>query len=338
MTAIRNLSPIWLVAFLALSCLEPNRDSVWSVEKVMTLSTKGYCRSAVVVNDTAYVAAGQAGIQIWDLSGFLSSGTTSSRVMELDMYASGLDFENIIQVEFLDGLNVVLAVENNSLVHILDKVGSDSLNWDSAKMSEKTREIRAKEDTSGFTIYAADNDDGLKWNFFELQSWGEWLHTTGNELVESGSPTGIDIKDDLLAVTTDQLGVSLYRLGDLKTDPVKLDSTDTQGSTDKVTLTEDGLFVAAEEGGAYYYPVSGSAIGSGIRFAEDLYVKHVTIEEDMAILSLGSGGLAVYDISDKNNPESRGIHEIGYVYRTTVESNYVLACTREGLQILTISK
>lgn len=338
MTTIKQRKPIWLLSLLVLGCLEPQNDSIWSVNNVVTLNTKGYCRSISVVNDTAYIAVGQAGIQIWDLTEFFSSGTTPTLVSELDEYSSGLYFDNIIQVEYLDGLNVVLAVENNSLVHILDKVGSDSLNWDSAKMSESTKEIRTKDDSSGFTIYAADNDDGLKWNFFELQSWGEWLHTAGNELEESGNPTGIDIHGDLLAVTTDQLGVSLYQLSDLKTDPALTDNADTQGSADKVTITDDGLYVAAEEGGAYYFPISGTKLGTGIRFAEDLYVKHVNIYDNMAILSLGSNGIAVYDISDKNNPESKGIHELGYVYNTGVESGYVLACMREGLQIVTVSK
>lgn len=339
MTGIKPITGILLLtAVFFFSCMEPESDSVWDIERNTSLNTVGYCRSAVVVNDTAYVAAGQNGFQIWDLSGFLSSGAKPSLVTGMDLYSSGQDFGDISQVDFSETHRVIFAVESNSLVNIIDKIGSDSLSWDGAKMSDKTREIRVMADTGGFTIYAADNDDGLKWNYFELQSWGEWFHTSGSEIWESGKPTGIDVKGNLLAQTTDQTGVSLYQIIDIKSDPVKVDSADTEGNADKVTITDEGLFIGSEGGGAYFIPISGTSLGTPIQFAEDLYVTHVSVSGNTAVLSLGSGGIALYDISNSSAPQSRGIHKIGYVYKTIFESDYILACSREGLQILTIQK
>lgn len=339
MTGIKHFNGLGLLAvFLLQSCMEPDTDSVWDIEIITTLNTIGYCRSVVVVNDTAYVAAGQNGIQIWDMSGFLSTDTDPSLVISMDMYAAGQDFGDISQVEYSETHRVIFAVESNSLVNIIDKIGSDSLDWDGAKMSEKTREIRVMDDSGGFTIYAADNDDGLKWNYFELQSWGEWFHTSGNEIPEGGKPTGIDMYGSLLAQTTDQTGISLYQISSIKSDPVKVDSADTEGNADKVTFTDSGLFVASEGGGAYYIPISGTSFGTPIQFAEDLYVTHVSVSGNTAVLSLASNGIALYDISNTSAPVSRGIHGIGYVYKTVHESNYILACTREGLQILSIKK
>ena len=327
--------------------MEPDLDSVWDIERITTLNTIGYCRSAVVVNDTAYVAAGQNGFQIWDMSAFINMGTDPTLVAAMDSYATEQDFDDITQVEYSQTHRVVFAVESNSLVNIIDKIGSDSLDWDGAKMSEKTREIRVIDDSSGFTIYAADNDDGLKWNYFELQSWGEWFHTSGEEIWENGKPTGIDIVGNQLALTTDQTGVSLYQLSDLKTNPEFINSVDTQGSADKVTLTNTGLFVASEEAGAYFIPFMDFPSSANrtplellktTRFAEDLYVKHISVSGNTAVLSLGSGGIALYDISNLFVPISRGIFEIGYVYKTVFESSYILACSREGLQVLSIKE
>ena len=339
MTRIKHLNGLsFLAIFMLQSCMEPDTDSVWDIDRISILNTIGYCRSVAVVNDTAYVAAGQNGFQIWDMSAFLSTGTNPSLVAAMDSYLPGQDFGDISQVEYSEKHRVILAVESNSLVNIIDKIGSDSLNWDGAKMSDKTREIRVMDDSSGFTIYAADNDDGLKWNYFELQSWGEWSQTSGDEIWEAGKPTGIDRYGSLLAQTTDQTGVSLYQISNIKSDPVKVDSADTEGNADKVTLTDNGLFIGSEGGGAYYIPISGTSFSTPVQFAEDLYVTHVSVSGNTAVLSLASGGIALYDISNPSAPVSRGIHDIGYVYKTVHESSYILACTREGLQILSIKK
>lgn len=339
MTGIKSALYIVCISFVFLhSCMEPESDSVWQIDQITTLNTVGYCRSAVVVDDTAYVAAGQNGFQIWNLSDFFSSGSDPALITGMDVYTPGQDFDDISQVEYSLMHSVIFAVESNSLVHIIDKLDADSLDWDGSKMSEKTREIRVVDDVGGFTIYAADNDDGLKWNYFELQSWDEWFHTSGNELFTAGKPTGIDIEGSLLAQTIDQTGVNLYQLSDITSDPVIVDSADTQGNADKVTITDQGLFVASEGGGAYYISISGTSLGSPVQFAEDLYVTHVSVSGNTAVLALGSGGIALYDISNPVSPQSRGIHKIGYVYKTIFESNYVLACSREGLQILSIQK
>ena len=74
------------------------------------------------------------------------------------------------------------------------------------------------------------------------------------------------------------------------------------------------------------------------RFADNMTVDHIAVKNDIASLSLGSKGIALYDISDPTQPEAKGIFPVGYTYRTVFWKDRLLACTREGLQVLKIEK
>ena len=70
--------------------------------------------------------------------------------------------------------------------------------------------------------------------------------------------------------------------------------------------------------------------------AEDLMVDHVAVRGNIAALTLGSKGIALYDISDPTMPEEKGIFPIGYSYKSQFWGEKLLVCSREGLQILTV--
>ena len=55
------------LTMIIVGCMQPNEENIWSLTEEETLSTNGFCRNISVVNNIAYVAAGQSGVQIWDL-------------------------------------------------------------------------------------------------------------------------------------------------------------------------------------------------------------------------------------------------------------------------------
>ena len=58
-------------------CIEPNAEDLWSYTVESVLQTDGFSRDVAIDNNTAYVATGQYGIQVWDLqSQSLSAGFT----------------------------------------------------------------------------------------------------------------------------------------------------------------------------------------------------------------------------------------------------------------------
>ena len=91
--------------------------------------------------------------------------------------------------------------------------------------------------------------------------------------------------------------------------------------------------------GAYFLSSESISSGEGnaIAFAEDLTVDHISIQNDIAVLSIGPKGLALYDVSDPFNPISKGIFDVGYVYKTLFWNDHILLCTRSGLKISKIS-
>ena len=59
-----------LIIFLLLfGCIDPNNDDLWSISIDATLETNGFARDISMNGNNAIVAAGQYGIQVWDLDG-----------------------------------------------------------------------------------------------------------------------------------------------------------------------------------------------------------------------------------------------------------------------------
>ena len=63
---------------------------------------------------------------------------------------------------------------------------------------------------------------------------------------------------------------------------------------------------------------------------------HVTVSGNQIVLSCAANGLSLYDRVSNGNIQSKGIHNIGYVYHAEFYNNYLFAATREGLQIFQI--
>lgn len=321
-------------------CMEPNKEDVWAMDITHTINTNGFCRFVDIHNDTAYIAAGQAGVQIWDLQ-------TQTQIATIDQYSSSQDLSDIAQVEYAPSVSKLFALENNSRVVIMDFLNGDSLAVLGEEMSEKTREIRVLEGSDSYTILAADNDDGLKWNQFDFfPEWGIWSNVAGTELSTPGKPMGLDYFEGNIALAVDQQGVELWTLDSLGADPVFVNRLDTPGNAEKVTLTESSLFVACDNAGARHIPLINFTNGSSrtppenpyieTQFAEDLTVDHIAVNGNIAALSLGSKGVALYDITSPGIPEPRGIFDVGYTYYSTFWGDKLAVCTREGLIMLNI--
>ena len=91
------------------------------------------------------------------------------------------------------------------------------------------------------------------------------------------------------------MGVELYSIDSLGSEPLLINRIDTEGNAEKVVLTEDGLFVACDDAGAYYIPKISFLNEKNVhkRFAKDLTVDHISVKDNIAVLSLGSKGIAL---------------------------------------------
>ena len=57
----------FLIFFTIFSCIEPSSENLWKLNEVVHIETEGYCRDAYISGDSVFVAAGQGGVQLWEI-------------------------------------------------------------------------------------------------------------------------------------------------------------------------------------------------------------------------------------------------------------------------------
>ena len=122
--------------------------------------------------------------------------------------------KEITQVSFASSIKQLFALESNERPLHIDLSSGDTASVVGQFSSEKTKEFRVVTNSiDSFTMYAADNDDGLKISTFEFDnSFGLWFNTAGYEIVSFGNPNGIDIYENEIVLTLDQLGIEAFNL------------------------------------------------------------------------------------------------------------------------------
>jgi len=335
-----------LTIFIFSGCIEPNTEDLWSITIEGVLQTEGFARDIAIEGNTGYVAAGQAGVQVWNLLDQTQSGNFAGYILE----EAFLEFEDVSIIGRNPLNNLIFGSELNEDVKIFHyATGDTDITYRNTIMSARTKDfISFPLVADQFIMYAADNDDGMKWHTFDLDTtvFGptlliSWLPSGGNEIYTPGKPQGIDSDgESYIAMAVDQLGVELYSIDSLGADPNLIGRVDTEGNGEKVTLTSDGVFAACDDAGAYFIPIRKfSGTGSPpTRFAEDLTVDHIAVNNGIVALSLGAKGIALYDVTEPTAPIERGIFPVGYTYKSQFWGEKLLVCSREGLQILSIKQ
>ena len=333
-----------LYIFSFYGCLQPNEETIWSIDEIKTLETIGFCRNVSVSNDIAYIAAGQSGVQLWNLS----SGEILNEFLGYNQDGTFIEFDDIAIIEREEMNNLIFVTESNKKVKIFRFGDDNEFVFRNEIMSDRTKDyISFGLFSNQFAMYVADNDDGLKWGTYRSDTTNvfgleiiNWVPSNGGEILSNGKPLGIDSDGvSKIAMAVDQLGVEFYRIDSLTGEPSFTSRIDLEGNAEQVKLTEDGVFISCDDAGAYFLPNDyiNSDQGSAIRFAQDLTVDHIEVQNNIAVLSIGSRGIALYDVSDIFNPEPRGIFDVGYTYRSQSWQDKILVCTRSGLKIISIN-
>ena len=325
----------FLIFFTIYSCIEPSSENLWKLNKVVHINTEGYCRDVYIDGDSVFVAAGQGGVQLWEIG----TMTSPNLVWKKSLSELGVNKE-ITQVSYTSSIKQLFALESNERPLHIDLSSGDTASVVGQFSSERTKEFRVvTNSTDSFTMYAADNDDGLKISTFEFDnSFGLWFNTVGYEIVSFGNPNGIDVYENEIALTLEQRVIeAFHNENGIITSSYQIDL---DGNARAVTIVNDGEFyVACEDAGAFWLVTGVSTQSeSDVQFANDLFVTHVAVNDNQLALSCASNGLALYEADGKTTIRARGIHDIGYVYHAEFSGGYLFAATREGLQIFEIDE
>jgi len=330
-------------------CLKPPTEKVVNLSEITTLNTIGYCRDVVVRDTLAIVAADQAGIEIWDLGEIISGVESPTMLTRIDSISPTKQFDNVFRVNYSPRHKRLFGVERNSKVFPMTVVRYDSLIIDLETMSSYTEDFLVLDaDTPGipdstYILIAADRDDGLKvqsfdyTNFFGVWGWYESGFLSA-EISSLGRPYAVDYDSGIVAMATGQTGVTLYNLDLADQTITESHKLDTPYTAMDVLLQFPYLYVATDDGGLFIYDLSSGEPLQIAHVADQLGVESIAIDQEWMVLSLNAKGVAIYDIQNPEKPESRGIYDIGYTYNCTFANHYLLASTREGLKVLTLTE
>lgn len=337
-----------MIMFLSFGCIEPNAEELWSIEVEQILSTNGYARDVSIDNNRLFIAAGEAGAQIWDINNLDNPLLLKS--ISLDVIGSN---KEIYQVHYSPINNLLHLLEYNERPYV-GSVDDSSYNvyFYGQYGAEDTRDFVIIDSLETFIAYTVIKKDHflkcLSWEsvpFGPETIWGEGSYES--EIDVNAIPTSITLFDQTIVIGIGQMGIQIWNIESINADPVYHYSIDLDGAVESVKLfNNNDLYVSSGNYGVFYIPLNEVEMDSDnniidnriFHFALDLNVDHISVNNGIAILSLGSKGIAIYDVTDPFSPKEKGIFPIGYVYKTEFWGEKLLVCSREGLQIITIDK
>ena len=127
--------------------MEPSNENIWTLDSIAKIETEGYCRDVFISGDSVFIAAGQAGIQLWNITNIKSP----TMVWEMNLSSLGVTKE-ITQVEYVSSIKQLFALESNERpIHIDLSHGENAIVLGQFS-SERTKEFRViSENSKSFT-------------------------------------------------------------------------------------------------------------------------------------------------------------------------------------------
>ena len=84
---MKLISALMLLVFFG--CMRPDDENLWSVSIENTIQTDGFTRDVYLQGDTAFIAAGQSGVRVWNLQ-------SNSLLEQYESFGSA-DLEDVLE-------------------------------------------------------------------------------------------------------------------------------------------------------------------------------------------------------------------------------------------------
>ena len=342
-----------MIQYLALSlgilslsaCLKPEPiedDTIVDVILMDVLDTRAYARDVVAHGSKVFVAASQAGNQIWDTAGNMPEMVFEHSFSSNPALRVTVEPETKLLFAFdrIQGFHKTL----NEDMTAFDSVYINHEIWISLYEnglfgSGSNEDFAARKlNDSLVALYVIDrtSNDGLKQYYFN-RGYETNLGFYYWELVNAGTSTGginlgLDLKDSLLAISHDELGIGVYSLDGVNLDT--LATANTAGEALEVSFFGDYLLSANNWAGMSVFALD-AVVGSLTHLADVQvggWVKQISLWNDIAVLACGENSIFLVDLSDPAKPRVDQWIDAGYTYRTFVQDDVILAATREGVK------
>jgi hypothetical protein len=296
---------------------EPHEQATYTI--LSTCQLPGYAEDIALSGNYAYIANGQAGLQIIDISDPESTALIGE-------YITGKSAQG---VAIRDSLAFIATASGNGLVVVnIENPAACSLLGADPGYTEYR--VFALPDT--FYVYIAALD------FFIIENCSIPQYPYYDERVSTpGDARGIFVYNSLAFVACEQMGLYIYYTARPDSAVYLVGSIDTPSNAQNVYVSGDLAYVADGRGGLIIIDISDPAAPfiTGIYNTPE-YANNVHVVNDLAYVADGDGGIQVVDVSDPADPVLYGMIETSYASDVVVRDSLVYIADRDlGLIIAT---
>lgn len=314
-----------LAAFLIVSCGEPNspEDYTGGYKIISKVQTYGDANDVIVDANYAYIAQGEVGLAIFDISNPKNTTLVTNQSEGLKGYSTKL-------IKKGDMLYIAAGSSGFNMVNVSDM---NNLQVTDQDVNGKLVNIHLM----GDYLINSLSEAGILIANVESPIYIDYRGTTHTDGFVKGLTTTED--QSKMFVATGEMGLSLYDISVFDDGygvfPL-LNSINLPGYAESVVLDEANqvAFIACGNAGLQVVDYSNSTnlkiIGS---YQSAGYAKEIIYENNKIYLT--ASGLQIFDVSLPSNPKILGIIDTEYALGVTVDANYIyVADKEEGLIVI----
>lgn len=309
--------------FLVISCgrPEPPGEETHTFEIVSVCNLPGYSRGIDISGDFAYIANGQGGLQIINISDPESTYIVGEYLTKRDAHGVAVrdTFVYLAMPASMEGGLMILNVANPSEPVFF---GQDP--------SIYAYDVVAPEDDTMY-VYVA----GQGW--FHVEDVSTQYPSYVRRFTTPGDMRGIFMVDSIAYLACEQMGIHIFNLS------IEIDSLalvgwlDTPSNARKIFVKENYAYIADGRAGLVIIDVSDSENPTFVsQYDTPQYANDIFILGDHAYIADAEAGLQVINISNPDEPVYYGSIETSYAYGVYIRDDYIYVTDRDmGLVIIT---
>jgi len=314
---------ISLCLFLIVSCKSPIIPEAPSFKILSSCSLPGYAKGLDIVNNFAYVANGQGGLQIVDISNPESTFVVGSYITANDA--------NAVAIRDTFAYLAITSSSNGGLVI--------------ANIADPSAPVFVGQDASIYCYDVAAPEDDTMYVYLAARYWFhvEDVYTFGPQYPSyarrfpspGGDFRGISMVDTMAYLACEQMGMYIYNLA--KPDSLALVGwQDTPSNARNVVVSGNYAYIADGRGGLVIIDIADSDNPQIIStYDTPEYANDVFVSRNCAYIADGDAGLQIIDISNPTDPVYYGSIETSYAYSVYVRNDSIYIADRDmGLVII----
>ncbi|MBM3436825.1 MAG: hypothetical protein FJY07_11485 [Bacteroidetes bacterium] len=302
-------------------------DNSGGYKRADTIPTSGYAQDIVKRDNLLYIAQGEGGLMIVDVSDPLNGETLSVTTENLEGYS--------YELAIRDSLIYIAAGSNG--IFVVDIIDPYEPYWIPITLTSNVsvKNVYVK----GNFLFNSIGEHGV--SIYNLTDPYDPIYLGDVQTPGSGHDVTITSDTNYLIAACGELGLSMFNISEFQQGiNTFVGSCDTPGYAEEIELSADESFAFLACGTAGLqiidisdtanFHITGSYDGGG-------YAKSLKLKGTLVYMATELSGLQVIDVSDVSNPSLAGTIDTEFAMGLEVDDDYVyVADEDEGVLIIAI--